>query len=80
LEGFKKEQVEQLKEQGQQQGQQLKELAQRLEKLQVETQNSRAAWETYGKVGAALLAVAGILIPLFGDELKRVIRDMVLKG
>jgi sortase (surface protein transpeptidase) len=77
------EQAAQLKESKMEQAAQLKEQAVQLDKqekalskLQLDIEKIKAASETLGKVGALVVAVLGIVIPLFGDAIK----DALNKG
>lgn len=65
-----KEQTQQLNEFKKEQTQQLNEIKKELDELQFEIEKSKAASETLAKVGAFVVAVSGIVIPLFGDAIK----------
>lgn len=89
LREFKKEATQQLSEFQQGAAQQLSEFQQEeaqrwdrqekaLSKLQLEIEKSKAASETLAKVGAVVVAVSGIVIPLFGDAIKDALKGIGL--
>lgn len=49
-----------------------------MSKLQLEVERFRAALETLAKVGAFIVAVSGIVIPLLGDSVKDVLKGIGL--